>query len=76
MSAAPAQRPANGDVLAWVGAHRTGVSAGIVAVACVSLAVWDRPSMGAVVTFTLATTALMTLVLLTGRGQPTSPSPG
>jgi hypothetical protein len=67
-------RPVGAGV--WVGAHRTILSASVVAVACLLLILTDRPSTAAVAWITLIAAGLLIAIWLVSRQPPAIPQRG
>jgi hypothetical protein len=67
-------RPTGAGV--WVGAHRTILSASVVAVACLLLILSDRPSTAAVAWITLIAAGLLIAIWLFSRQPPAIPQRG
>jgi hypothetical protein len=70
------QVPRIAGVGAWIGAHRTILSAAVVGVACFVLVLWDRPSTAAVAWITLIAVGLLIVIWVVGRQPPAIPRRG
>jgi hypothetical protein len=58
---------------AWIGAHRTILSAAVVGVACFVLVLWDRPSTAVVAWIAILAIALVLAIWLVGRQAVVAP---